>query len=474
MSTGSEKNHRQALIALAACLIILSNSYIILQVHRCSFSFIQSSDWPSSTNRRHEIGKIPDWHLAIECSVWDSMCPSTKIMENRYDSYPFPLSRHIKNLSSFNHQPISSIPDEWLPALNVDNTLDKPPPRPIVYSEYPLKVSISEREKCMKEAYALDWRVQIDNLLQGKIKKEKSTDMIAYTISDYNYAFDMMHDIFAMNSDIVGFDGSFFMVALDKETLEIACTFGYPVISWHARPDDSPTLKQDVAFTKFKVSLYLIQNNISFFFYEMDVWFFKSPINLIAAYHNEKGAKNDILASSHVKDPLGVNIGVFSVTANERTEEYFELCDLMGKLSPNTHDQWIMGQLLLVAWIMKKNGKANYKFDREWKPPPPPEHNPPNMTKPVDWGLYNPMEIMSSAHPYPTKNTIAIHTLTKSPLKKPFGKKMLAKELGAWNGAGGYYSAKGESRRYLMMEGHDSPNSYNTRQTFEVRKRSKM
>lgn len=76
-------------------------------------------------------------------------------------------------------------------------------------------------------------------------------------------------------------------------------------------------------------------------------------------------------------------------------------------------------------------------------------------------------KIMSGAHPYPTKNTIAIHTLTKTPLKKPFGKKILAKELGAWTGAAGYYSKSGESRRYLMMEGHDSPNSYNIMQSFE-------
>ena len=168
-----------------------------------------------------------------------------------------------------------------------------------------------------------------------------------------------------------------------------------------------------------------------------------------------------------MKDPLSINIGVFSIAANERTKEYFELCILMGNLSPNTHDQWIMGQLLLMAYIIHQSGKSTMKFTREWKPPPPAEHNPPNMTRPPHWGLYSPMEIMSGAHPYPTKNTIAIHTLTRTPLKKPFGKKILAKELGAWTGAGGYYSKTGESRRYLMMEGHDSPNSYNLLQSFE-------
>ena len=56
---------------------------------------------------------------------------------------------------------------------------------------------------------------------------------------------------------------------------------------------------------------------------------------------------------------------------------------------------------------------------------------------------------------------------------KPFGKKILAKELGAWygfqglNGDGGYYARTGERRRYLLMDGHDMPNAYNTVQNFE-------
>jgi hypothetical protein len=56
---------------------------------------------------------------------------------------------------------------------------------------------------------------------------------------------------------------------------------------------------------------------------------------------------------------------------------------------------------------------------------------------------------------------------------KPFGKKILAKELGAWtgftgpNGDGGYYARTGERRRYLLMDGHDMPNAYSIVQNFE-------
>jgi hypothetical protein len=82
------------------------------------------------------------------------------------------------------------------------------------------------------------------------------------------------------------------------------------------------------------------------------------------------------------------------------------------------------------------------------------------------------MEIMAGETPIPTKNTLAIHPLCKGPLKDPFGKKILAKELGAWtgftgSGVAGYYARTGTHRRYLWMDGHDSPNAYNTVQSFE-------
>ena len=48
----------------------------------------------------------------------------------------------------------------------------------------------------------------------------------------------------------------------------------------------------------------------------------------------------------------------------------------------------------------------------------------------------------------------------------------MAKELGAWtgfssNGVAGYYARSGEHRRYLWMDGHDSPSTYNLVQSFE-------
>lgn len=410
----------------------------------------------------------PDWRYACDCSVWDNMCRATTLLQNRYKKYPFPISKsrhNTYNLDDFDHKPMSNVPKEWLDALNVDNSIDKPPSRPISYI-YPPQVDKTRVLQCINDLTNDDfsWKMQIDKLLDSKrVIKEHTTHMVAFTISDYNYAYDMMHDVFEMTSNIVGFHNSFFLVAIDYQTLEMACTYGYPVVAWDsAKPKGTTDLGHDVANTKFEVSLYLASKSINFFFYEMDVWFVTSPKELIASYHANEG--HDMLLSSHMRDPKDINIGVYSVTSNERTIEFFEICINIAKQSPDTHDQWVMGQLLYLAWAINETG-TGFKLTKMWKPPP--KDNPPTMLKPPRWGLWRGMEIMAGEQPIPVKNTIAIHTLCKGPLRRPFGKKILAKELGVWYGAGGYYSKTGTNRRYLWMDGHDSPNTYNTVQNFE-------
>ena len=87
----------------------------------------------------------------------------------------------------------------------------------------------------------------------------------------------------------------------------------------------------------------------------MDVWFLQSPIDTIAEFHSNR--TNDILISSHQQSPMAINIGVYSVLANERTKEFFELCILMATESPNTHDQVTFGCLdmsMLSAHSLKQ------------------------------------------------------------------------------------------------------------------------
>ncbi|KAL7527036.1 hypothetical protein ACHAWF_002011, partial [Thalassiosira exigua] len=436
--------------------------------------------------RRRE--RRPDWRHAVDCSVWDNACLASSHGDVEYDIYPFPLSRRGDGTGrtpppQLRHAPLSDVPPEWRDALNVVNSLDEPPPRTVGYV-YPPEASASERDACMRVSTDLAWEGQLDGLLSsGRVERENATGMVAFSVGDYNYAFDMLHDFHQMNSEVVGFDGSFFLVALDRRTVEMACRYGHPVVAWpSAKPDDVTKLKRAVANTKFEVSSALISREIDFFFYEMDVWFLRSPKPHLASYFSD--VDRDVLASSHMNDPMAINIGVYAVRANERTKEYFELCVRMAEESPGTHDQWIMGQLLMLAWI-KRTAGGSMKFDRLWKPPP--KSNPPEMNFPPRWGLFTTLEIAAGERPLPSARTLAIHPLTEGPLKKPFGKKVLAKELGAWHGfvgsstqssssggsklddddVAGYYVRRGARRRYLWMDGHDSPSSYNALQSFE-------
>lgn len=412
--------------------------------------------------------RVPNYWTVFDCSVWDTMCNSANLLENRYEEYPFPLSRQVKRPREVPLRPISTMPKSWKGAL------ERPSNKKIEF-RYPKKGSDLEIRTCIQTRSSLSWTEQIDNLLssgQQQLKREPRTNMISFTIADINYARDMLHDVHQMTETIVGFGGSFFIVAIDQETVELACTYLYPVVAWSSAKGDaqSTALKHDVANTKFEVSLYLTSLNIDFFFYEMDVWFLQSPIDTIVEFHSNR--TNDILISSHQSSPMTINIGVYSVLANERTKEFFELCILMASESPNTHDQWIFDQLLLLASNLRRGYELRGRFEHKWDPPP--KTNPPKMKYPPNHGLYKSYEIVAGPRPLPTTSTLAIHTLCGKPLSTPWGKKMLAKELGSWYGfksqgneAAGYYVRSGRHRRYIMLDGFDSPNVYNTMQSYD-------
>jgi len=63
-----------------------------------------------------------------------------------------------------------------------------------------------------------------------------------------------------------------------------------------------------------------------------------------------------------IGDPISINIDVNRniATCNKRTKEHFSLCLLMAEESPDMHDQWIMGQLLMLVWIITDRGKAAF------------------------------------------------------------------------------------------------------------------
>ena len=475
--------------------------------------------------------KLPDWRLSVDCSPFDFHCVTLRTSQHLYEDYPFPYGRTEPHEDLFEWETLESVPLEWRWELLKNSSLQDPPARPIEYI-YPPKVEKYDYSKCLTTAQELTWEEQLEDLIESsRIQPDKETNLLAFTISDYNYAKDMIHDFFEMNDQVVGFPGSMFMVAIDVQTLELACQFGYPVLAWpsamkakppeknatknevvsrqlleerddpakedlkapvlqlkldknvtrkevakenlkaglkaelkasvlqlklpdkramkkevpNKQPDPSKEeLKASVANTKFELSLALVERNLDFFFYEMDVWFLKSPKKMLSLF------EGDILLSSHQDCPMCINIGVYMVRANIRTKEYFETAIQLAKDSPGTHDQKVMAAILFM-----KGGIFTY--GKHWKPVP---DYVPQLKHPITPGYMSPHEVVASERPYSSQMAMAIHPLSGAPLSNPHSKKILAKELGAWygfrgpSGEAGYYHRTNEHRRYLWLDGH--------------------
>ncbi|CAB9520021.1 unknown protein [Seminavis robusta] len=370
--------------------------------------------------------KLPDWRIAVDCSIWDFHCVTNRQKSGVYEAYPFPYTRKYDHEHLFKWEQMNKVPVEWQPELaNISTTLSFPPPRTVEYT-YKEPVSESELQKCLQSAQDLSWKEQIHSLIHGAKKQldasKNDLNLLAFTISDYKYAKDMMHDFFQMNDNIVGLPGALFMVAIDHETLEMACRYNYPVVAWTSAvapktvDTEQEDLKHSVANTKFEVSLALYC-------------------------------------------PKCVNIGVYLVHANAATKEYFKVAIQLAQDCPDTHDQFVMAQILHMVNMGEKFG-----YSKNWKPAPP--DYIPKFQHPVKHGFFSSHEIAAAERPYTSQMAIAIHPLRDAPLKSPHGKKILAKEMGAWYGfegppgaiqagtAAGYYHRQGRARRYLMMDGH--------------------
>jgi Nucleotide-diphospho-sugar transferase len=417
-----------------------------------------TSLFPSTT----EETKLPDWRLSVDCTVWDYHCITIKQGSGLYQDYPFPYTRHYEHEHLYEWTVLDGVPLEWQPELTNDEAslLSYPPPRPTAYI-YKDQVSDQGLEACLQNARQNPWKDQLSNLISsGQIRPDNDTNLLSFTISDFNYAKDMIHEVFEMNDHVVGFSDAFFMVAIDFETLELACRYQYPVIAWPSAVQANSTeeLKHSVANTKFEVSLALVEQQQSFFFYEMDVWFIKSPKSILRLFDG------DMLLSAHQNCPFCINIGVYLTRANEKTKEYFQVAIQLAKDSPNTHDQWIMAQI----YHMQESGDK-FNYGDSWNPIPT---YLPQFVYRVQRGDFSPHEIVADERPYASQMALAIHPLRETPLKDPHGKKMVAKEMGAWYGfqgpvgEAGYYARKGISRRFIMMDGHIL-NGYSTVMNWE-------
>mmetsp|Transcript_19479 Transcript_19479/g.29289 ORF Transcript_19479/g.29289 Transcript_19479/m.29289 type:complete len:736 (+) Transcript_19479:83-2290(+) len=418
----------------------------------------------------------PNWRIVFDCSAFDRMCVSAKPFQ--YAKYPFNFHENISNSNMSWKESLSwkiSNKKVQLRYQNLNDTF-------LLLNDYPAIISKDSYENCLSQTLKVDYGTQLETML--KRLDRRPLDLIAFTISDYDYAHDMIHDVFQMSWELLEFHNAFFMVALDFQTVELACRYGYPVIAPPAilqrdsnsdvskisNSTKSPSLHDRVQLTKFLVSRDLVRRRVNYLFYEMDIWWIRSsPLYYLMPKGDQtRWEKTDILVSAHQDQPYLSNIGVYLVHANNRTEEFFSLCYQLLANHPKTFDQFVfheVWELSVSTGIAVENNESTrdlYSFDqhpRQWKPKPPAT---PSLNYPLKYAYrWDSNLIAAQEFPIVTEDTLAIHPLSSAPLSNPHGKKIIAKELGAWYGfhspsaefAAGYYQRSGtRNRRYLMLD----------------------
>jgi hypothetical protein len=431
------------------CALFLQTGYV-----RKVSSMMQSLDLSSTntnkraarTNHPNTQVHLPDWRMTTDCSAYSRDCVLRQLNQHSYAEYPFRFELQYQG----GYQWQESLPSGWNSSLqkHIPSFHTRTNERNITTR---IDTSNTDKiQKCIVSAQTKTVDEQLTYLLQHTLKPRNETlNMISFTISDYSYAKDMMQDVFEMAHTIVGFDNAFFMVAMDVPTMELACLHGYPFLAWpqqqefpNATTEKGSLLKANVANTKFEISYQLAKRRQSFLFFEMDVWFVKSPIPAI------RQQTQDILFSGHQNNPEAANIGVYSVIANKASEEYLRICVEILQQAPNVHDQFIMQQ---VGWFLDAfHAGRPFEFDKNRFQEPLPKI--PTFQHAATIGRFVPFQIQADERPVPSEDTFAIHTLCGTPLRNPHGKKQIAKELGAWYGAGNYYN--GKDNRYLWLDGH--------------------
>jgi hypothetical protein len=127
------------------------------------------------------------------------------------------------------------------------------------------------------EQRALRYTEQLDRVVSRASKQtQHHLPPIAFTITDQTYA-DMVDDVAKMIHR-VGFPVSdFFFVCLDQASVSAVCARGHEAIFY-----PSKNQRTRVSEAKFGVAEKLLGAGRSFLFFEMDVWFLRSPLPYFA------------------------------------------------------------------------------------------------------------------------------------------------------------------------------------------------
>ncbi|CAH0371434.1 unnamed protein product [Pelagomonas calceolata] len=422
----------------------------------------------------------------VDCSAYDYSCASSR-MRGAYEAYPLhrppgeisdTLSLDSDGGAAFRKRVLERLvapaapaaaPSRrwWLAATASDDGA----------------VQISKDPEKTRRALEASRLTSLDDRLQAAVSSEGAVPgatvlaaplsrRLAWTMMDKKYAHDMLFDVAHMARHVAGFE-KLVVVALDQKTTR-ACAAGSISAAFAGAAQTSGVqaagkmkgvsnaLVEVVQGAKFKASLWFVQHNYDFVFFEADVWFTKSIDVLWSAAHRDVVTYQesrrapledlDLYVAAHQNNPTSTNIGVYAARATDASREFFSgLLEEM-RLKPHKHDQLLFHNLL--TWHRMK---PTQPVAKEWRDAP----KIPKPQNPAAWAFIDNHMGVASTHPIITQDTAFVHTLGNMPLDSQEGKKIHAKELGGWHGLGtppgtpSYYgpSAHDGRTKYLALDG---------------------
>ena len=431
-------------------------------------------------------GQRPSWMTQVDCSAYDYSCASSR-MRGAYEAYPLhrppgeisdTLSLDSDGGAAFRKRVLARLvapaapaaaPSRrwWLAATASDDGA----------------VQISKDPEKTRRALEASRLTSLDDRLQAAVSSEGAVPgatvlaaplsrRLAWTMMDEKYAHDMLFDIEHMARHVAGFE-KLVVVALDQKTTR-ACAAGTISAAFAGASQTggvqasgkmkgvSNALVEVVQGAKFKASLWFVEHNYDFVFFEADVWFTKSVDVLWSAAHRDVVTwqesrrapleELDLYVAAHQNNPTSTNIGVYAARATDASREFFSgLLEEM-RLKPHKHDQLLFHNLL--TWHRMK---PTQPVAKEWRDAP----KIPKPQNPAAWAFIDNHQGVASTHPIITQDTAFVHTLGNVPLDSQEGKKIQSKELGAWHGLGSppgtpsYYGASAHDGRtkYLALDG---------------------
>jgi hypothetical protein len=273
---------------------------------------------------------------------------------------------------------------------------------------------------------------------------------LAWTILDNSYA-NMVQDVVHMMHRIGYPTKRLAFGCLDTVALEAVCATDAGSQAFLFPTGNSLTR---VADAKFGIATSLLQAGLDFLFYEMDVWFVRSPAPLFIDKHVE------LFVSVHQDNGYSTNIGIYFVRATNHTTNLFTALAQIKRKRPKLFDQRIFDCYLKSTTQHRNNRLVLFKSECDSHLPPAVEMGlgRDSYDFNLKWRSLKPNVIVASAAPVVFPGTVvAVHVLTSHPLTGAAGKKWIAKEMGLWEGSERYYDDP--AARYLSYDGPIAQNS---------------